>query len=186
MAMIPRVSVPFSAFLMLLIDCSVAISACGNGGQWKKALALLNLMRDKGLPVNKITYNAAITALSKASRNNAKRMTENKRERIDPAETEGLWSRALILLKQMKDDGIEPDGFCYSSAISCCGAEGRWEEALILMKVMKRGGPLTRPNKIAYTAAISTYYNFFLVLKDGVKTYSFVASIVYRCMWESG
>jgi pentatricopeptide repeat protein len=31
-----------------------------------------------------------------------------------------------------------PDGFSYSSAISCCGAEGRWEEALELMEVMQR------------------------------------------------
>jgi pentatricopeptide repeat protein len=58
------------------------------------------------------------------------------------------------LLQQMKEDGIQPDGFSFTSAISCCGAEGRWEEALELMAVMKKGGPRTRPNKIAYTAAI--------------------------------
>ena len=101
------------------------------------------------MSVNLITYNAVITALSKASRLNAKKFAK--------AEDEGLWSRALLLLGQMKKDGIEPDGFCYSSAISCCGAEGRWEEALKLINVMKKGGPRTRPNKIAYTAAISMF-----------------------------
>lgn len=106
-------------------------------------------MREKGMSVNLITYNAAITALSKASRLNAKNFAK--------VEDEGLWSRALLLLGQMKKDGIEPDGFCYSSAISCCGAEGRWEEALKLINVMKKGGPRTRPNKIAYTAAISMF-----------------------------
>ncbi len=55
----------------------------------------------------------------------------------------------------MDEDGIAPDGFCYSSAINCCGAEGRWEEACELIETMKRGGPKSRPNKVAYTAAIS-------------------------------
>ena len=115
------------------------------------------------MPVNLITYNAAITALSKASRQNARKLEGSKRENlttVEPFDGEDLWSRALLILGQMKNDGIEPDGFCYSSAISCCGAEGRWEEALGLMRAMKRGGPKTRPNKIAYTAAISTFLVF--------------------------
>jgi len=59
------------------------------------------------------------------------------------------------LLKQMNQDGIEPDGFCYSSAINCCGGEGRWKEACQLIEKMKRGSPKSRPNKVAYTACIS-------------------------------
>ena len=103
------------------------------------------------MKANLITYNAAITALSKASRFHAKKSSSIQPEEIG---SEDLWSRALLLLGQMKKDGIEPDGFCYSSAISCCGAEGRWEEALKLIEVMRKGGPRTRPNKVAYTAAI--------------------------------
>ena len=116
-------------------------------------------MREKKMPINLITYNAAITALSKASRQNARYSSRSNRPGAtsDPFGDEDLWSRALLLLGQMKEDGIEPDGFCYSSAISCCGAEGRWQEALRLIEVMKQGGPKTRPNKIAYTAAISKY-----------------------------
>lgn len=113
------------------------------------------------MSVNLITYNAAITALSKASRQNNRYSSGRKSNQRDTpsfetVDGEDLWSRALLLLGQMKEDGIEPDGFCYSSAICCCGAEGRWEEALQLINVMKMGGPRTRPNKIAYTAAIST------------------------------
>lgn len=107
------------------------------------------------MSVNLITYNAAITALSKASRQRAKNSGKFNSENMN---NEGLWSRALLLLGQMKKDGIEPDGFCYASAISCCGAEGRWEEALKLIEIMKKGGPRTRPNKIAYTAAIGKFY----------------------------
>jgi pentatricopeptide repeat domain-containing protein 1 len=69
---------------------------------------------------------------------------------------EQLWMRAVDLLEQIKNDGLEPDGFSYSAAISCCGTGGRWKEALDLIKTMQKGGPKTRPNKVAYTAAICT------------------------------
>jgi len=108
---------------------------------------------------------AAITALAKSSKNkhSAKLSSSSSTGTNgdshyfddDDDEDEELWSKALELLEQMEEDGIEPDGFCYSSAINCCGAEGRWEEACQLIDVMKSGGPKSRPNKIAYTAAIS-------------------------------
>lgn len=40
------------------VTYSVMIAALGNGLQWKRALWLLNLMREKGMRVNLITYNA--------------------------------------------------------------------------------------------------------------------------------
>eukprot|EP00549_Striatella_unipunctata_P025407 CAMPEP_0118691436 /NCGR_PEP_ID=MMETSP0800-20121206/10681_1 /TAXON_ID=210618 ORGANISM="Striatella unipunctata, Strain CCMP2910" /NCGR_SAMPLE_ID=MMETSP0800 /ASSEMBLY_ACC=CAM_ASM_000638 /LENGTH=298 /DNA_ID=CAMNT_0006589219 /DNA_START=20 /DNA_END=916 /DNA_ORIENTATION=+ len=61
----------------------------------------------------------------------------------------------MKLLDQMKADGIELDGYSYSSAISACGHGGRWKEALELIRQMKEGGPKTRPNRVAYTAAIT-------------------------------
>ena len=152
------------------VTYSVAISACGNGGQWQKALDLLKLMKSKGMSTNVITYNAALTALSKASRQKVRFMSKvttddfpvrpgqkvtMENDMIFEQQGDGLWTRALGILEEMKADGIEPDGFCYSSAISCCGAEGRWKEALDLIDTMKKGGPKTRPNRIAYTAAIS-------------------------------
>jgi pentatricopeptide repeat domain-containing protein 1 len=135
------------------VTYSVTISALGNGLQWERALWLLNVMRDKKMPVNLITYNAAITALAKSARENTKKTSQVSKS-SDDNEQEELWPKALGLLNQMKEDGIEPDGFCYSSAINCCGSEGRWKEACKLIEVMRTGGPKTRPNKIAYTAAI--------------------------------
>jgi pentatricopeptide repeat protein len=108
-------------------------------------------MREKKMNVNLITYNAAITALAKSARKNSKDYAKLGITKLEKVE---LWPKAMALLEQMKADGIEPDGFCYSSAINCCGAEGRWKEACDLIEVMKKGGPKTRPNKIAYTAAI--------------------------------
>ena len=125
------------------------------------------------MSINLITYNAAITALSKAARRYSRdgggmRNNSKNRPRGDDAlPKEDLWTRALLILKQMKDEGIEPDGFCYASAISCCGSEGRWKEAMELIEVMKKGGPRTRPNKVAYTAAICKFF-FFETLTSSI------------------
>lgn len=101
--------------------------------------------------INLYVYNSAITALAKAAKQSARR-----RHSPQPGRGDGqLSNRAMELLDQMKGDGIRPDGFSFSSAISCSGAEGKWEEALRLVDLMKKGGPRTRPNKIAYTAAIA-------------------------------
>lgn len=120
-------------------------------------------MRDKGMRVNLITYNAAITALAKSSKNRQYARVSSASDSTSSETSVGsqqedreeLWPKALDLLKQMDRDGIRPDGFCYSSAINCCGAEGRWEEACELIETMKKGGPKSRPNKVAYTSAIS-------------------------------
>ena len=107
-------------------------------------------MREQGMRINLITYNSAITALARAAKG-------PQRQGQSPSATDcsDLWARALHLLDQMKADGLEPDGFTYASAISCCGASGRWEEAVSLLDTMREGGSRTQPNKVAYTAAIS-------------------------------
>jgi pentatricopeptide repeat protein len=125
-------------------------------------------MREKKLQINLITYNSAITALSKASRRGARKSAkEHAPQRFSSTQAaqadcfdideQQLWKKALQLLDRMKRDGIDPDGFSYSAAISCCGAGGRWKEALSLIQTMQNGDPRTRPNKIAYTAAICKF-----------------------------
>lgn len=131
------------------VTYSVAITACGNGGQWQRALELLNQMRMKGMPINVITYSSTISALAKAARRNLKGTVGGE------GSADELSTKALDLLEQMKKEGVEPDAYSYSGAISACASAGRWQEALDLMSQMKKGGPKTRPNRITYTAAIS-------------------------------
>mmetsp|Transcript_57558 Transcript_57558/g.140574 ORF Transcript_57558/g.140574 Transcript_57558/m.140574 type:complete len:826 (-) Transcript_57558:106-2583(-) len=136
------------------VTYSVLINALGKGGKVDLALSMLDRMKKEGLEPNLYTYNAAITALSKASKKNGGTRGSGGSSR--DAENGGDRSTtALGLLDQMKQSGIEPDGFCYSSAIACCGAEGRWVEACELIERMKEGGSSTRPNIVAYSAAIS-------------------------------
>lgn len=113
-------------------------------------------MREKGMQINLITYNSAITALGRAAKQSAR--SNRSSHDGDSTPTDGnLWTRVEQLLDQMKESGIQPDGFSFASAIACCGAEGRWQEALDLIDEMQKGGPKTRPNKIAYTAAICKF-----------------------------
>jgi pentatricopeptide repeat protein len=89
---------------------SVAITACGNGGEWSKALELLDKMKSMGMEVNTITYNAAINALAKAARTESKQKrrydydeaTESERD-ADPG---ALWRRVLGLIEDMKLEGV--------------------------------------------------------------------------------
>jgi pentatricopeptide repeat protein len=133
------------------VTYSVVITACGNGGLWQKSLELLAVMRTRQIPVNLYVYNAVITSLSKAAKRNTK-----VGESSSTNDNQQLYPIVMGLLDEMKQDGIKPDGFTYSSAISCCGAEGLWEEALQIIDMMRRGGPRTQPNKVAYTAAITS------------------------------
>jgi pentatricopeptide repeat domain-containing protein 1 len=136
------------------VTFNVVITACGNGGQWKKAMELLSVMRRRQIPVNLYVYNAAITALSKAAKKRTS--TTTSIQALPDHEGQSLYQEAMALLDQMRKDGIEPDGFSFTSTISCCGYEGRWQEALELIRAMREGGPRTQPNKLAYTAAMTS------------------------------
>ena len=130
------------------VSYSVAIKACGKSGQWENALDLLDGMRSKKMKINIYVYNAAIGAMAKAAKQRIKTIHNNTGKLLSV--------EVMSLLSKMRTDGIEPDGFSFSSAISCYGSEGEWEEALRTIQEMRNGGPNIQPNKVAYTAAISS------------------------------
>ena len=99
-----------------VISFSAAISACEKGGQWERALALLEEMRERAWSRNVISFNAAISACEKG----------------------GRWERALSLLDEMREAGVEPDVISFSAAISACEKGGQWERALALLDEMRR------------------------------------------------
>jgi pentatricopeptide repeat protein len=55
-----------------------------------------------------------------------------------------MWRKALSLLDEMRQSGIEPTGFTYSAAISACGNGGQWERGLELLYQV--GYPFSFPN----------------------------------------
>ena len=118
-------------------------------------------MTEKGMKINVVTYNAAISALAKTARQNVRQSLGDDITRIDEQQ---LWKRALSLMNQMSRDRVWPDVYSYSAAISACGSGGCWKEALSLIKRMKSGPSKLRPNRISYTGAISKNSRLVLLL----------------------
>ena len=50
-------------------------------------------------------------------------------------------SLAKGLIAQMEKDGVKPDSFTFSSAISVSGAAGDWKEAINLINTMMKESP---------------------------------------------
>jgi len=166
---------------------TTAMDACAKGGgtRWKKALSLMDEMRDEGIEPNEVTYGVAVMACGNGGKwERALELLDRMRERglsinaitynsaiaalskaarmeskqhAGDEDTSVLWRKALSLIKCMEDEGIRRDSFTFSSAISTCGATGRWEEAVNLIEDMKRDR--IKPNKVAYTSAITACAN---------------------------
>merc|ERR1711879_776704 len=109
------------------VDCvayNAAISACGRGGEWLKAPALLDTMALSTVEMDTVTFGAAISA----------------------CEIGGHWVKALELLATMlqrtmqvnviantaaamghfQERALEPDAVTCSSVICACDMGGQW------------------------------------------------------------
>jgi pentatricopeptide repeat domain-containing protein 1 len=65
--------------------------ACARGGKTNRALSLLQVVKDKGLPIDSYCYTAVIDACAKG----------------------GMWKKALSLLEEMQTKGIAPTEVTY-------------------------------------------------------------------------
>jgi pentatricopeptide repeat protein len=101
------------------------------GGQTRQALALLQVVKDKGLAIDTYCYTAAIEACSKAK----------------------MWRKALELLNEMEEKGVAPSEVTYSITITACGNGGQWSKALELLDIMRKKG--LSINLITYNSAIT-------------------------------
>lgn len=63
-----------------------------------------------------------------------------------PQQEEG-WPLILGLMKEMRADGISPDAFTFSTAITACGRAGRWELALHLLDEMATSAGHNQPRQ---------------------------------------
>lgn len=51
------------------------------------------------------------------------------------------WRRALALLRDMENRGLQPNLVCYTSVITACQRAGEWRKALNILVRMQHGGP---------------------------------------------
>ncbi|CAM9959516.1 unnamed protein product, partial [Ectocarpus sp. 8 AP-2014] len=158
---------------------SAAITACGNCGEWRRALALLRVMREQGVPPNVVSYNAAAHAcvgdqrkLGETRMNGNNGVAEPRgraaeEEKEGEEEEEEGWALVLGLMEEMRAEGVAPDVFTFTTAITACGKAGQWERALDLLEEMggggdgddrlrrRRTGVLIAPDVASINAAIS-------------------------------
>ena len=129
-----------------MITYSSVINACAKGGEWQRALGLLDEMRSRGLVPDEITYNSVINACAKGDESQrALNLLDEMRSRglvpnvitynsvINACAKGGEWQRALNLLDEMRSHGLVPDEITYSSVIDAC-AKGKWQCALDLVR----------------------------------------------------
>ncbi|CAM9882463.1 unnamed protein product [Ectocarpus sp. 12 AP-2014] len=130
---------------------SAAITACGNCGEWRRALALLRVMREQGVPPNVVSYNAAAHACVGDQRKIGETRTNGNNGVAEPRgraaeeeeeeeEEEEGWALILGLMEEMRAEGVAPDVFTFTTAITACGKAGQWERALDLLEEMGGGG----------------------------------------------
>ena len=100
-------------------------------GKSRRALTLLQVVKDKGLPVDAYCYTAAIEACARAR----------------------MWKKALELLDEMKTCGIQPSEVTYSVTVTALGNGGEWQKALDLLDQMRSENMSV--NLITYNAAIT-------------------------------
>jgi len=114
-----------------IITYTCALRACARGGQTKRAIGLVEVMKDRGLKLDVYAYTSVIDACKQAR----------------------LWRRALDFLNDMKEDGIKPNAVTYSVVIAACGNGGQWRKALELLDEMKE--QKIKINVITYNSVIT-------------------------------
>ena len=126
----------------------------------------VQLLETMGVPPNTVSFNAAISACSRA------KQWERALSLLDQMPARGVradvvtysaaisalavgeaWENALALLQRMESEGLHPNVITMNAAINACEKGQHWEGALELLERMEARGP--PPNLVSYNAAIS-------------------------------
>ena len=121
--------------------------------------------------VQVVSYNAAAHACVGDRRNSGESRADDDDDDDDakpPGSEEEGWVLVLGLMAEMRAEGVAPDAFTFTTAITACGKAGQWERALGLLEEMggagqpqaqEEGGQRSTfgiaPNVAAINAAIS-------------------------------
>ena len=57
----------------------------------------------------------------------------------------GKWQRAVSLLRQLSEDDLAPDSYCYAQAMSACRRAGQWPLTLRLLADLGGSGAAADP-----------------------------------------
>jgi len=145
---------------------ATAISACGEAGQWKKALSLLEEARRTGVSLDTVTFNAAIAACARRGRfgeahevwaemveSGVLRNLSTYHTLMGACAKAGKPDRVLILLRHhMRADGVEPDVMSYNIAMRALVNNGQCDRGDALFVEMSSQG--LKPDAFSFAIAI--------------------------------
>lgn len=107
----------------------LVIGALSKKLQWRRALQLLDLMEELGVPRTLQIYNFVLTSCAKAR--------------------EAVQAKA-VLQRMRRRDGIAPNIISYNSVMSACASTSRWRDALAVLDLAHREPGVT-PDVYTYT-----------------------------------
>ncbi|CAK0841573.1 unnamed protein product [Prorocentrum cordatum] len=132
-----------------VIGHNAVISACKNGGQWQRAVALLSKTREvTAWQADVTSYAAGISACGNGEQwQRALELLSGMRgAKLEPTvifiysagisacEKGRQWQLALVLLGEMREVKLESDGVSCGAGISACEKCGQWQRALALLR----------------------------------------------------
>lgn len=146
--------------------CNAAMIAYCKGLQWKRALKILDDMRQQDIQQNVVSYSAVLGACSKAAHwQSALQLLRQMLGIADlvadvrsysdvvRASAKGLqWTLALVLLREMEKERCLPDLITFSGAVS---EQTPWPHALALLHHMERVAVL--PNAVTFSCIMRTF-----------------------------
>lgn len=108
-----------------VVSYSTAVAACARAGQWRRTLALLELMRREGPAPNSATFSGAIAACVR------------RLGRVGESSYELPPSILLAeLIEHMRLSAVSPSAPCYTRALEACAEAGLCEESRSLVDEM--------------------------------------------------
>eukprot|EP00438_Fugacium_kawagutii_P035107 Skav206858 [mRNA] locus=scaffold1667:277459:282949:- [translate_table: standard] len=149
-----------------LICFTSAISSCEKGGQWQRALSLLDDLQFLQLQLDVVCFSAIISACQKAgewqqalsvlaamwvARVRANLVTFNAA--ISSCEQHGMWHQAAALMALMLSAAIQPDVISFNAIISCYEKEQRWRQTLAMLDALL--GAMLQPTTITFNTAMT-------------------------------
>ncbi|CAK0795975.1 unnamed protein product [Prorocentrum cordatum] len=129
------------------ISYNAGISACGKGGQWQQALALLSEIWEAKLHPDvcpsqlqcrdqRVREGRAVAAgIGAAQRDVGSKAAARLgySAGISACGKGDQWQRASALLNEMREAKLQPSVISYSAGIRACETDGQWQRALALL-----------------------------------------------------
>ncbi|XP_028800907.1 pentatricopeptide repeat-containing protein At1g10910, chloroplastic isoform X1 [Neltuma alba] len=149
--------------------CNSVLSFLVRKGKFDSSIKLFEKMKEDGLMPDVVTYSTLLAGCIKAKDGYSKALEliqdlQLKRLRMDDViygailavcASNSKWEEAEFYFNQMKDQGLSPNHYHYSSLLNAYSVCGDYKKAYELVQDMKSAGLV--PNKVILTTLLKVY-----------------------------